>query len=275
MTGDCAFDTFIRDQAAAGRRRIGIGILGPDAAVVETLTRAQALCEVVAFGQPVAGVRSIATATPEEDLVAALAAGELDAVVRGQADATTLRRRLMERFAYGPEDIKDLGVVKDNLGRVFIPCPISHTQGWTVEQKLALIAEAVKLARVLRLPVKVGVISGARPAELGSSPYLAETFADGERIVALLGDGLPIRHYYIDIEKAIADQCTILVMVNGMVGNHVLRSLVFLGQVRIYGGIIGGIAPLVVESFRNSPGFFEYLEFANALANLRGQSDLR
>ena len=271
MTSDGAFDAFVRDQAAAGRRRIGIGILRPEEAIVESLTRAQTRCEVVAFGQAVAGVRSVTTGTPEEALVAALAAGELDAVVRGQADALALRQCLMERFAYGPADIKDLGVVKDNLGRVFIPCPISHTQGWTVEQKLALIAEAVKLARLLHLPVKVGVISGARPGEVGSSPYLAETFADAERIVALLGDGLLIRHYHIDIEKAVADQCTILVMVNGMVGNHVLRSLVFLGQIRIYGGIIGGIAPLVVESFRNSLGFFEYIEFANALANLRGQ----
>ncbi len=109
MTGDCAFDAFIRDQATAGRRRIGIGILRPDEAVVESLTRAQTLCDVVAFGRAVAGVRSVATATPE----AALAAGELYAVVRGQADALALRQCLRERFAYGPEDIKDLGVVKD------------------------------------------------------------------------------------------------------------------------------------------------------------------
>ena len=40
MTSDCAFDAFIHDQAAAGRRRIGIGILRPDVAVAESLTRA-------------------------------------------------------------------------------------------------------------------------------------------------------------------------------------------------------------------------------------------
>ncbi len=77
-----------------------------------------------------------------------------------------------------PRTSRTWGSSKINLGRVFIPCPIAHTQGWTVEQRPALIAEAVKLTRLLHLPVKVGVISGARPGEVGSRPYLSETFAD-------------------------------------------------------------------------------------------------
>jgi predicted methyltransferase MtxX (methanogen marker protein 4) len=273
MTDDTAFDGFIRDQAAAGRRRIGIGILRPDAAVVASLTQAQTLCELITFGQEVAGIPCVPTATPEDALVVALEAGDLDAVVRGQANATILRQRLVERLGCRFEDIKDLAVIKDNLGRVFILCPVAHAQGWTVDQKVALIIEAVKLARLLRLPVKVGVTSGARPEEVGPIPYLAESFAEAEEIVARLGADLPIRHYYVDVDQAIADRCSILVMANGMVGNQVLRALVFLGQVRIYGGIVGGIAPLVEESFRNSAGFFGYLEFANALANLRGLTD--
>jgi predicted methyltransferase MtxX (methanogen marker protein 4) len=273
MTTDTAFDTFIHEQAKAGRKRIGIGILHPDEAIVDSLLRAQEFCDLVVIGQDVKGITSLPTLTPEEVLIAKLQSGEIDVIVRGQANATILRAQLVERFHYPPDKIKDLGVVKDNLGRVFIACGISHGQGWTVDQKIELIREAVDLLRVLNLPVKIGVTSGARPDEVGPIsylvPYIAETYADADKIVGLLGTEMTIKHYYIDIEKAIADQCTILVFANGMVGNHVLRSLVFLGQIKIYGGIISGIDQLVVESFRNSSGFFEYLEFTNALANLR------
>jgi predicted methyltransferase MtxX (methanogen marker protein 4) len=269
MSTDTAFDTFIHEQAKAGRKRIGIGILHPDEAIVDSLLRAQEFCDPVVIGQDVKGITSLPTLTPEEVLIAKLQSGEIDAIVRGQADAIILRAQLVERFHYPPDKIKDLGVVKDNLGRVFIACGISHSQGWTVDQKVELIREAVDLLRVLNLPVKIGVTSGARSDTVGPIPYLAETYADADKIVGLLGTEMPIKHYCIDIEKAIADQCTVLVFANGMVGNHVLRSLVFLGQIKIYGGIISGIDRLVVESFRNSSGFFEYLEFANALANLR------
>jgi len=269
MNTETAFDRFISEKARSGRKRIGIGILHPDEAIVNSLIRAKEFCEVIAFGEELKQISSIPTNTPEESLIEAIASGDIDAIVRGQANATVMRAELAARFSYPPETIKDLGVVKDNLSRVFIPIAISNFQGWTVDQKIELIREAIELSSLLNLPVKVGVTSGARPNEWGSIPYLAETYTDAEKIVSILEPEMPIKHYYIDIEKAMADQCTILVFANGMVGNHVLRSLVFLGQVKIYGGIISGIDQLVVESFKNSSGFFEYLEFANALANLK------
>jgi len=263
------FDKFIQEKAKSGRRKIGIGILHPDESIIESLIRASDFCDVIAFGEKLQNISSIPTATPEKSLVEAIKSGEIDAIVRGQANATVMREELVHQFSYSPDIIKDLGVVKDNLNRVFIPIAISNFQGWSVDQKIELIRDAIELLGLLHLPVKVGVTSGARPNECGSVPYLAETYADAEKIVSILQNEMPIKHYYIDIEKAMADGCTILVFANGMVGNHVLRSLVFLGQVKIYGGIISGIDQLVVESFKNSSGFYEYLEFANALANLK------
>ncbi|MFH1159546.1 MAG: hypothetical protein V1733_01180 [bacterium] len=269
MNIETAFDRFLHEQAASGKQRIGIGILHPDEAIVESLTRATEFCEVTVFGKAISKVPFIHTKTPEQALVTALKLREVDAIVRGQATATVLRSELVCQFGYPPDIIKDLGVVKDNLGRVFIPLAISNAQGWTVDQKIILIEEAIELLGLLNLPVKVGVTSGVRPETLGKNQTLDQTHRDAETIVNLLRKDFQIENYFIEIEKAIADQCTILVFANGMVGNHVLRSLVFLGQVKIYGGIISGIDQLVVESFRNAPGFYEYLEFANALANIK------
>jgi len=269
MKTETAFDRFIHEKAASKRNRIGIGILHPDEPIIESLIRAQDFCDVIAFGEDLSQVPSIPTGTPEKSLIESLASGDIDAIVRGQGNAIVLRAELAARLSYPPDTIRDLGLVKDNLDRIFVPCAISNFQGWTVEQKIELIRDAVKLVDLLNLPVKIGVTSGARSNECGSVLYLAETYTDAEKIVSILQSEMPIQHYYIDIEKAMADQCTILVFANGMVGNHVLRSLVFLGQVKIYGGIISGIDPLVVESFKNSSGFYEYLEFANALANLK------
>ncbi|MBN1198551.1 MAG: hypothetical protein JXA23_04295 [Bacteroidales bacterium] len=268
MKTETAFDRFIHEKAASRRNRIGIGILHPDESIVNSLIAAQDFCDVLAFGEELGQVPSIPSGTPERSLVESLASGDIDAIVRGQGNSTVLRTEFTKRFSYPPETIKDLGILKDNLDRIFIPIAISNGQGWTVDQKIELIRHAIRWIGLLHLPVKVGVTSGARPDECGPIPYLAETYADAEKIVSLLSPEMPIKHYYVDIEKAMADACTILVFANGMVGNHVLRSLVFLGKVKIYGGIISGIDQLVIESFKSSSGFYEYLEFANALANL-------
>lgn len=268
MYTETPFDQFIRESAALKRNRIGIGILHPDETILQSLQMAQAFCDVIPFGVEVPGVTGTLTDKPESSMCTAMASGEIDAIVRGQAVAITLREELCRKFGYTMNEFRDLGVVKDNLNRIFIPCGISHGQGWTVDQKAALIRLAVPFAHKLGFPVKIGVTSGARPENLGPIPYIIENYNDANRLVALLQDEFPIRHYNIDIDKAIADGCSILVFANGMVGNHVLRSLVFLGQVKIYGGIVAGIDQLVVESFRSSSGFTEYLEFTNALANL-------
>ncbi|MBN1198256.1 MAG: hypothetical protein JXA23_02810 [Bacteroidales bacterium] len=268
MKTETEFDRFIREKAISGRNRIGIGILDPDEAIVQSLQKAHDFCDVIPFGVKVTDMEGVITESPEESLAAAIATGEVDAIVRGQAVATTMREELCKQFGYTMDSIRDIAVVKDNLNRIFIPCGIAHSQGWSVEQKIELIRLAVPFAQRLGLPVKIGVTSGARPEDMAPIPYIIENYNDANRLVALLQDEFPIKHYNIDIDKAVADGCSILVFANGMVGNHVLRSLVFLGQIRIYGGINAGIDPLVVESFRSSSGFYEYLEFANALANL-------
>jgi|GEM_PF-775542 len=268
MNTETEFDRFIHEKAASGSNRIGIGILYPDEAIVQSLQKALAFCDVIPYGTKVTDIEGVITESPEKSLAAAIAAGEVDAIVRGQVVATTLREELCRQFGYTMDSFSDLAVVKDNLNRIFIPCGISHGQGWSVEQKTELIRLAVPFAKKLGFAVKIGVTSGARPEDVAPIPYLIENYNDANRLVALLQDEFPIKHYFVDIDKAIADGCSILVFANGMVGNHVLRSLVFLGQIRIYGGIVAGIDPLVVESFRSSAGFTDYLEFTNALLNL-------
>lgn len=270
MNNDTAFDQFIREKACMARPRIGIGIIHPDENIIDSLHQAKKFCDVVVFGHRIQDMECNTAGSPEKSLIMALKAGEIDAVVRGQASATVLRSLIVEKLNYKPEDIRDLAMVKDNFGHVFVLSPVAHTQGWTVSQKIELINDAVELLTLVKLPVKVGITSGARPEELRKDmPMLYQTYDDAEEIVSTTGGKMNVKHYYVDIQKAICDQCTLLIAVNGMVGNHVLRALTFLGGIKIYGGIIAGIKELVVESFRNAPGFYEYLEFTSALANLR------
>lgn len=266
--GGTSFDRLIHETAASSRRRIGIGILRPDDAVLDSLRRAQAFCDVVVFGAPVELEGSVPVEHPEEAMAKAVADGSVDALVRGQADAITLRGSLAVHLKCNPGEIRDLALLRDVMDRTLALCPVSHRQGWTVEEKEALVRDAAALMQRLRLPVKVGVTSGARPGSLGLDPTLDRTFRDAEALVGMLREEMPIAHYFIDLDKAVDDGCTILVTVNGMVGNEILRALAFLGGVKVYGGIMAGIDRIIVESFRSSAGFSDYLEFAAALANL-------
>jgi predicted methyltransferase MtxX (methanogen marker protein 4) len=265
---ETSFDRFVHGAAASTRRRIGIGILRPDETVLDSLRRAQVFCDVVVFGAAAGQVGSVPAEHPEEAMAQALADGAVDALVRGQADAITLRGSLAAHLNCDPGQIRDLALLRDSMGRTLALCPVSHRQGWTVAEKEVLVRDAVALLGRLRLPIKVGVTSGSRPDALGLNPTLDRTFQDAETLVAMLREEIPIAHYFIDLDKAADDGCTILVTVNGMVGNQILRALGFLGGVKVYGGIIAGIDRIIVESFRSSTGFSDYLEFAAALANL-------
>jgi predicted methyltransferase MtxX (methanogen marker protein 4) len=137
---------------------------------------------------------------------------------------------------------------------------------------MKLIDESIKILKILDIPIKIGVLAGVRPGSLGKIPFLDETYKDAEEIVAHFKNGYDIKNYNIEFEKALADQCSIITEVNGMVGNQVLRSLVFAGGLKIYGVPVCGIRETVIDTFRNSDDFTLYILFCAALISLKQQS---
>ena len=241
------------------RYRIGIGINNTDTEVLEFLSSISSVTDLVIFGTDIEGFESVISENPENEMVNYLKDNKIDGIVRGQLDAVKLRGAMSLIFGYSKEDFSDIALVEDIHKRFFILCPISNQQGWNTEHKIKLINGSIKMLETLDIPVKIGVLTGVRPKSLGKISFLDETHRNAEEIIAHFKGNYDIKNYNIEFEKAIDDQCSIITEINGMVGNQVLRSLVFAGGLKIYGAPVYGIKEIVVDTFRNSNDFTLYV----------------
>lgn len=251
------------------RYRIGVGIAHVDDDVLQFLSSASSFVDLVIFGSKIENFESVISEDPEGEIVSYLKDNKIDGIVRGQLDAVKLRGAMSSIFGYSSNDFSDIAFVEDIQGRFFVLCPISNQQGWSKDHKIKLISESIKIFKILNIPIKIGVLAGVRPGSLGKISFLDETYKDAEEIVNYFKNNYPIKNYNIEFEKAMSDQCSIIVEINGMVGNQVLRSLVFSGGLKIFGAPVCGIKETVIDTFRNSNDFTLYVLLCAAMLNIK------
>ncbi len=104
-------------------------------------------------------------------------------------------------------------------------------------EKLELIKKGRLIAQKFGLPHKVGVLSGGRLGDVGRHSQVDTSMAEAE-LVARLADA---DHCEILIENAV-ETCGLIIAPDGISGNLVFRTLIFLG------GGHGHGAPVVISA---------------------------
>jgi len=237
--------------------RIGIGA-GPD--IRKVLSSAASMgpgISVVCFTgrEHTGGIREAGLRVsdhPGEALVRALMDGEIDAAVRGSLPSSTTLRALKD--AAGVDHLLRIAILSPPEGKKFLLAPVGVDEGWTVADKLELVERGRELAARLGLGREVAVLSGGRLGDVGRHPAVDRTLADAELVARLSG----AVHREILIEDAIGTSGVILAP-DGVSGNLIFRTLVFLGGGRAYGAPVVNIDRIFVDTSRASP------DYANAL----------
>ena len=189
---------------------------------------------------------------PGESLVSALMDGGIDAAVRGSLPSNDTLRAL--KAATGVDHLLRIAILSTRKGRKFLLAPVGVDEGWMVEEKVALVERGRELAARFGLPGEVAVLSGGRLGDVGRHPVVDRTIAEAELVARLTG----AVHREILIEDAIESAGMILAP-DGISGNLIFRTLVFLGGGRAYGAPVVNIDRIFVDSSRASP------DYANAL----------
>ena len=189
---------------------------------------------------------------PGESLVKALMDGEIDAAVRGSLPSSTTLRALKD--AAGVDHLLRIAILGTREGKKFLLAPVGVDEGWTVADKLDLVERGRELAARLGLGREVSVLSGGRLGDVGRHPAVDRTLADAELVARLSGAA----HREILLEDAIGTSGMILAP-DGISGNLIFRTLVFLGGGRAYGAPVVNIGRIFVDTSRASP------DYANAL----------
>jgi putative methanogen marker protein 4 len=247
-------------------KHIGIGI-GDDAekvigsaAAVGTRARVTCYCrkETASAYAKSANVAFAPHAQPEEALVADLMSGAIDAAVRGTLPANATLQALKREC--GVDHLERIALLETVNGRKFLLAPVGIDEGWTVQEKLALIEKGRHIAKRFGISEEVGILSGGRFGDIGRHPQVDASMADAE-LVARLGGA---RHFEILIEDAV-ERCGVIIAPDGISGNLIFRTLIFLGGGHGHGAPVLNIRKIFVDTSRASPNYTNALMLAASL----------
>ncbi len=208
----------------------------------------------------------VVLADSEEEFTELLLKGEADAFVRGSLEASIIMAEI--KLKYG--NIYRAAFLEID-GNKFFLAPVGIDEGDLLSQKIQIIKLATEFLPKMGLDPKIAVLSGGRAKDFGRSKKIDESIAQGESLTRITSNKYTVKHYYILIENAIADHANFILAPDGISGNLIFRSLIFLGSGKSHGAITLGIREILVDTSRsqNVEGYIRALKFAKYLADFR------
>ncbi|MDY0387254.1 MAG: methanogenesis marker protein Mmp4/MtxX [Methanolobus sp.] len=183
----------------------------------------------------------IGTNDPEKTLGDLLKSGYVDAAVRGTAGASGTLTHLKKIL--NQENLHRIALLQTSEGTPFFLAPVGIDEGNKLADKIEFIKLGVEYIRRFNIEPVVGILSGGRLGDLGRNLRVDQTLAEGDFIVNRIRElGVEAKHHTILIEDAIKEANFILAP-DGISGNLIFRTLVFLG------GGDGLGAPILMDDY--------------------------
>ncbi len=237
------FESFINKYLYRGKPAVAFGLAKPNKQILNSLKKVKKYASIILVGPKaisgVKGFKKVVSPEPEKTIAAMLYNNEVEGVVRGTIDdftsreayAALLKDKRIDKFV-------ELGLVEDVYGRQFYISDGSNPSGWSRAEKVRSVSMIVNFMKSLGIKPKVGCITGVRHQTFARrknskdtvQKLLNETYRDAEYLVKYFSkNSISIKNYAIEIETALNEGCNLVVPPNGMVGNQIFRTLVFLG----------------------------------------------
>ncbi len=247
-------------------KRIGIGIADDAEKVIDNANRVKGNFLTICYCRPgLVDKKSIGKSvqiseheSPERVLIGDLMDGAIDAAVRGTLPANTTLKAL--KTAAGVDHLERIALLETVNGKKFLLTPVGVDEGWTVPEKLELIQKGRIIARKFGLAEKVGILSGGRLGDVGRHSQVDISMAEAELVARLAGAD----HCEILIEDAV-ETCGLIIAPDGISGNLIFRTLVFLGGGHGHGAPVVNISRIFVDTSRASPNYANALLLAASL----------
>lgn len=243
---------------------IGIGIGDNAEKVLESVRKADLQSSVMVYCRPGAvsaqpSLFSLSESdSPEDRMVRDLMEGRIHAAVRGTLPANVTLKALKRQA--GVDHLERAALLETAFGKKFFLAPVGVDEGWTVSDKVGLVAKLRDIAVRFGLGDRIGVLSGGRIGDIGRHPVVDKSIADAELVSRITG----AVHYEICIEDAIGT-CGGIIAPEGISGNLIFRTLTFLGSGHGHGAPVLNIDRIFVDTSRASPDYVNALMLAESL----------
>lgn len=253
--------------------RIGVCIEQPREALLESIRMHTGLCSLQVFSTThLTGLECRVSSNPAAHLALAFQRGEIDGLVRGVNDDFTFQSTMREVFGCPP--FLRLAILRDTHGRSFAMGPVSAAEASTLEERKDYAWRCCTFLEKFGIVPRAAVMAGCRSGSRTKNRTNQDSWEDAEAVTAYLkGKGISAANYEIELDLAV-QEANIVFPVNGLVGNQIYRSLVFLGA----GAVVAVPAftrmydPLLVcyeDNSRNENEYGQHIRAAMALAVAR------
>lgn len=235
----------IERYAKSNHARIGLGIGKISEKLVKSAEAAREYADVVLVGDEKqikttgTSLEIIHSTEPSRKLIELLLAGKIDGAVRGTLSATKTLSELKKSLNI--TKLYRVALLETADGKPFFLAPVGIDEGNSVDDKVELIKRGVEHFRRFGIEAKVGILSGGRFEDKGRDEAVDRTLAEAELVTKRVCEmGINAKNYSILIEDAI-EEANFIIAPDGISGNLIFRTLVFLG------GGYGHGAPVLME----------------------------
>ncbi|MDO5823852.1 methanogenesis marker protein Mmp4/MtxX [Methanobrevibacter sp.] len=203
----------------------------------------------------------------DEDLVRAVLDKQIDSVVRGSLPASNIMKELKEKYPY-----LSRATYVNGAEHEFLLTPVGIDEGETVEDKLNIVKNCINFLKKVGKTPKIAVLAEGREDDFGRGEEVSQSITESKRLTKLIEEVTceEVKNYFILVEKAINDNCNIIVAPNGRVGNIIFRTLVLLNSWPSYGAITFGMDKIYIDTSRDQSieGYVRSLTLANSLDDI-------
>ena len=203
----------------------------------------------------------------DEDLVKAVLDDKIHGVVRGSLPASNIMRELKENY---PNISRATYVNGDKYE--FLLTPVGIDEGETVEDRFEIVEHCIDFLKRLDKKPKIAILAEGRKDDFGRGDEVSKSITESEKLTKLIEENTSeeVKNYYILVEKAINDNCNIIIAPNGRVGNIIFRTLVLLNSWPSYGAVTFGMDKIYIDTIRDQSieGYVRSLTLANDLDQL-------
>ena len=201
----------------------------------------------------------------EKELSSMLLNKNVDGAVRGSLSSTKILSFLRKEYI---QKIYRASLLELNKHK-FLLAPVGVYEVNNLQDKLKIIELGTEFLSKLGIEPKIGIISGTRPETHGIDPKVDYFIEESVDLVENVKNKFFIKEYLLD--DAIQDNANIILAPDGISGNLIFRSLVFLGTTKSYGAVSLGMDEIFIDTSRSQTveGYKRALELSHYLAKLK------
>lgn len=250
--------------------KIGIGCIADQdkivASILDTPISNDIVCYTTAeiaarINVPSINIRT--AADPAVAMVNDLKSHAIDAAIRGTLPANATLSYVKK--SYGVDHLRRIAFLETAQGQKFLLAPVGVDEGWTVEDKIAFVADGRKYAKAFGLSETAVVLAGGRIGDVGRHAAVDRSILDAQEVCEKTG----ARFGEILIEDAVTSGAGIVIAPDGISGNLIFRTLALLGEGAGHGAPIMNIPDIFVDSSRASASYSTILTSTAHLVSLR------